>query len=142
MDAYKDMFIVTDTKETDAAIVNQQFMEIKLAAEKISPSVMDRIIPQIYYPAMLEIINNVHEFQNVIYTLYQSTQSDNAVVQFAANHKSVTAITMPPDRAKPYFIEALSKIDKAVFVHTINKFDDAYKIRESSAVGIYTDYLY
>ncbi|MDR2481864.1 MAG: hypothetical protein LBD07_06225 [Spirochaetaceae bacterium] len=143
MEIYQDMYIVTDTKEaSDTEYITIEFMEIKRAAEKSSYGIMDRIVPQIYLPQMLETLYAIYEFQNVIYTLYQSPQTDYEVMQFVVSHKSITAVTMPLYRANAEFVEALTQAGKKVYVHTVNKFEEAYQTREKGVSGIYTDYLY
>jgi glycerophosphoryl diester phosphodiesterase len=139
---YRDMFIVTDTKETEENIVAKQFMEIYKAAEQINIEILDRFIPQIYYPEMLKTIYAVYPFKNVIYTLYQSSQSDEKVVEFVKNHNSIYAVTMWPYRATENFVSELTKLDKRIYVHTVNKFEEAYQIMQNGVSGLYTDYLY
>jgi glycerophosphoryl diester phosphodiesterase len=50
---YPEIYIVTDTKETDPELITKEFAEIKRAAQKVNAALLDRIIPQIYYPRML-----------------------------------------------------------------------------------------
>jgi hypothetical protein len=50
----------------------------------------------------------VLKVQNIIYTLYQSSQTDDEVLRFAEQHESVKAITMWSERASAEFVEALS----------------------------------
>ena len=51
---YPDMYLVTDTKDTDKATVQRQFRDLKNIATNIgAPEVLDRIIPQIYNKEML-----------------------------------------------------------------------------------------
>jgi glycerophosphoryl diester phosphodiesterase len=142
MEKYRDIFIVTDTKEIRENIAAKQFAEIYKAAEQINIEILDRFIPQIYYPQMLKTIYNIYPFRNVIYTLYQSTQSDSEVLEFVKKHNSIYAITMWPDRATENFINELTNLDKLIYVHTINKFEEAYQIIQRGASGLYTDYLY
>lgn len=142
MEKYKDIFIVTDTKETQSNIVAKQFMEIYRASKQRNIEILDRFIPQIYYPQMLKTIYDIYPFKNVIYTLYMSSQSDSEVVEFVKNHKSIYAVTMWPDRASEGFINELTELNKLIYVHTINKFEEAYKIIQRGVYGLYTDVLY
>ncbi|MDR0553212.1 MAG: hypothetical protein LBG76_00225 [Treponema sp.] len=142
LNMYPDMYIVTDTKETDPELITKEFAEIKRAAQKVNAALLDRIIPQIYYPRMLETIYALYPFQNVIYTLYQSSQTDDEVLRFVQNHPSVKALTMWPDRASAGFVEVLKKLDKKVYVHTVNRFEEAYQARTRGVFGFYTDYLF
>jgi glycerophosphoryl diester phosphodiesterase len=142
MAKYRDMFIVTDTKETQENMVAKQFMEIYKASGQIDIEILNRFIPQIYYPQMLKTIYDIYPFRNVIYTLYQSPQSDEEVLEFVKNHNSIYAVTMWPDRAVENFVNELTKLDKRIYVHTVNKFEEAYQIMQSGVSGLYTDYLY
>jgi glycerophosphoryl diester phosphodiesterase len=91
---------------------------------------------------MLETIYNIYEFKNVIYTLYQSQQTDAAVIDFVKNHDSIFAVTMWPERAAEDFIRQLNESNKLVYVHTVNRFEEAYNIIKRGVYGLYTDYLY
>jgi glycerophosphoryl diester phosphodiesterase len=142
METYEDIYIVTDTKETDKDLVVKQFMEIYKAAEQVDIRLLDRFIPQIYYPRMLETIYDIYAFKNVIYTLYMSPQPDDAVLDFVENHGSIFAVTMWPWRATEDFVRRLNESGKRVYVHTINKFQEAYDIMKRGVYGLYTDYLY
>lgn len=48
MSRYKDMHLVTDTKDRKQDKVAQPFRAIVETTERIDPSILDRIIPQIY----------------------------------------------------------------------------------------------
>jgi glycerophosphoryl diester phosphodiesterase len=142
LDKYPDIYIVTDTKALSADMITKEFAEIKRAAQEVNAALLDRIIPQIYYPRMLEIIYALYPFQNVIYTLYQSSQNDDEVLRFVQNHPSIKAVTMWPDRAAAGFVEALIQADKKVYIHTVNRFEEAYEARTRGVFGFYTDYLF
>jgi glycerophosphoryl diester phosphodiesterase len=66
METYKDIYIVTDTRETSKDLVIKGFTEIYKAAEQVDIGLLDRFIPQIYYPRMLKTIYDIYEFENVI----------------------------------------------------------------------------
>jgi glycerophosphoryl diester phosphodiesterase len=142
MNEYKDMYIVTDTKEMDKNLIIQEFAEIYRAAENVDINILDRIIPQIYYPKMLETIYEVYPFQNVIYTLYMSLQNDFEVVNFVKEHPSIKAITMLGNRATEEFVSRLDDIGLFVYCHTINEFNEAIRLMNIGVHGLYTDYLY
>jgi glycerophosphoryl diester phosphodiesterase len=142
MQKYKYICIVTDTKETREDLVLKQFTEIYKAAERVDIEIMDRFIPQIYYPQMLKTIYEVYPFASVIYTLYQSGQSDAEVLEFVNNHDSIYAVTMWSYKATEFFVNELIKLNKRIYVHTINAFEEAYQIMQSGVSGLYTDYLY
>jgi glycerophosphoryl diester phosphodiesterase len=141
MNIYPDMYLMTDTKATNREMVIKEFSEIYNTAKKINLDILDRVVPQIYYPQMLKEIYSVYPFQNVVYTLYQSSQSVEDVVEFVGNHQSIKAITMWADVATEDFVKKLSDIDKPVYVHTINRFDAALELSKRGIHGFYTDDL-
>jgi glycerophosphoryl diester phosphodiesterase len=71
-----------------------------------------------------------------------SLQSDDDVIDFVKNHGSIFAVTMWPLRATEDFVRRLNESDKRVYVHTVNKFEEAHNILERGVYGLYTDYLY
>jgi glycerophosphoryl diester phosphodiesterase len=49
---------------------------------------------------------------------------------------------MWPERATENFVQRLNESDKLVYVHTVNKLEEAYNIIKRGVYGLYTDYLY
>ena len=72
MEDYPDVIIITDTKETNRNIILKQFQEMMNVILALNAqSVLDRIIVQVYYPEMLEITKEIHQFSRIILTLYK-----------------------------------------------------------------------
>lgn len=139
MIAYPDAYIVTDTKELKPERARQQFEIIVQAAEHRDPSLLMRIVPQVYSRDMLEVIQQVHAFPEVIYTLYQSRDSDEQVIQFV--ERTGVNITMPSDRASKSFVRKLKKAGARVYVHTVNEEDEIVKLNRMGVDGFYTDFV-
>jgi glycerophosphoryl diester phosphodiesterase len=142
MNVYKDIFIVTDTNSTNPGTVLAEFKEIYNAAEKVDLQIMNRIVPQIYHPEMLGVVKSVYDFPSIIYTLYQSPQTDDEVLEFIKDNEDIHVLTMRPERASVMFIENLTSLNKLVYCHTINKFNEAAALLNNNVYGLYTDYLY
>jgi glycerophosphoryl diester phosphodiesterase len=58
LEKHPDMYLVTDTKETDPLLIRKQFTKIVEIAKQIDPSILDRIIPEIYTPQMYNVVNS------------------------------------------------------------------------------------
>ncbi|MGN7358658.1 phosphatidylinositol-specific phospholipase C/glycerophosphodiester phosphodiesterase family protein [Paenibacillus sp. SAF-054] len=140
MHEYPDVYFVTDTKSTDQATVTAQFREIVELANE-DPYMLERIIPQIYNESMYGMIEKVFPFESYIYTLYQTYDSNQKVLQFVKNHKKITAVTMPEWRANVSFVSSLKKSNKLAFVHTINDPDVMAKYKARGVHGFYTDFV-
>ncbi|MEC0239346.1 phosphatidylinositol-specific phospholipase C/glycerophosphodiester phosphodiesterase family protein [Paenibacillus dokdonensis] len=140
MHEYPDAYFVTDTKSTDKDMITAQFSQIVELANE-DPYMLERIIPQIYNESMYPVIEKVFPFESYIYTLYQTTDSNQKVLQFVKNHKKITAVTMPEWRATAGFVGSLKKINKLAFVHTINSPEEMAKYKARGVYGFYTDFV-
>lgn len=137
----KDIYLITDTKELDKKRIQVEFNGLYDSAKKINSDVLRRIVPQIYFPEMYEIIQSIYKFQNVIYTLYQSPQSDSNVIKFVRKHDEIKVITMWPWRATEQFVADLMSLGKLVYVHTMNDMDNVIRLFVKGVHGVYTDRL-
>lgn len=140
---YPDIYFVTDTKETDERSIRKTFSYLVNETKKVDPILLDRIIPQIYNPAMLTYINSYHHFNNIIYTLYlhkNNFPNPSELAEFCVrNH--VTAVTAPSFRLTKEMRETLHENNIILYTHTIDKSEIAAGFKEKG-IGIYTDYLY
>ncbi|KAI7261387.1 hypothetical protein KC345_g9756 [Hortaea werneckii] len=139
MAAYPDAYIVTDTKELKPELVTEQFKLIVEAAEKINPALLQRIVPQIYSRDMLDVVNKVYAFPEVIFTLYQTQDSDEVVINFVK--QSGVDITMPAARAEKSFVRKLKKAGARVYVHTVNDEEEITELSRMGVDGFYTDFV-
>lgn len=140
----KDMFLVTDTKsfEYTREQIELQFKILVDTAKKKDPELLKRIIPQIYYQEMYDIVMKQHEFESIIYTLYASQDSDAQVVEFVKKHKNIRVVTMGPARAKKAFINELRRADKQVYFFTVNDLEEMLAYKNYGVHGFYTDSVF
>lgn len=140
MQTYKDVYIITDTKETDQANTTKAFQYIYDTANSTDSSILDRIIPQTYSQDMYGWITDIYNFKDIIYTLYQSNDSDDQVIDFISKN-GITKVTMSTSRFSAEFVDRLNQIHVSSFVHTINSTDDAETYISQGVYGFYTDDL-
>jgi glycerophosphoryl diester phosphodiesterase len=140
----KDMFLVTDTKsfEYTREQTELQFKIIVEAAKKKDPELLERIIPQIYYQEMYDIVMAQHNFKSMIYTLYASTDSDAQVLDFVSKHNNIRVVTMAPVRGSPEFIGTLRRLGKHIYYFTINDAQEILDYKKDGVRGFYTDFIF
>ncbi len=136
---YPDAYIVTDTKEFDSGLVMKEFNRLTEAAKRKNPALLNRIVPQIYSRAMLEELKAVYPFPTVIYTLYQSQDTDEQVIDFVRD--TGVDITMPVERATSSFVNKLQQAGARVYVHTINEEEEIQKMDKMGVDGFYSDFI-
>ncbi|OKP85491.1 hypothetical protein A3848_22300 [Paenibacillus sp. P32E] len=139
MQSYPDAFIVTDTKEIKPELVTQQFTLLTEAAGRRDPALLERIVPQIYSQDMLDVIHRVHVFPEVLYTLYQSQDSNEQVIDFVK--ESGVDITMPTTRVTRSFVKKLKKAGARIYVQTLNDEAEIVKLSRMGVDGFYTDFV-
>ncbi|WP_134683475.1 phosphatidylinositol-specific phospholipase C/glycerophosphodiester phosphodiesterase family protein [Brevibacillus migulae] len=137
---YPDIYIVTDTKDTEKLLVERQFNILVNEAKKVDVTILKRIIPQIYNQEMFATLENIHSFDNYIYTLYQSKDTNDQVIKFVSNN-NIAAITMPTFKANVEFVSKLKEEGIPVYVHTLNNLDEMKKFKDIGVHGFYTDFV-
>jgi glycerophosphoryl diester phosphodiesterase len=140
MEQYPDVYIVTDTKQSSPDEIQQIFTQIVDEAKAKDPELLKRVVPQIYNREMWEPVQSIYPFDSVIFTLYQTHDTDDEVVAFAAD-KHLAAVTMSDTRANAQLIEELNRIGVPSYIHTINDRKTMAKFKRMGAYGFYTDFL-
>lgn len=142
MQNYPDIWIVTDTKGTTPEEIRQQFSAIIRAAQG-KEEVLARVIPQLYSRDMLAWVESVHSFPSYIYTLYQSKDSDEEVLDFVRANNRIDAITIPGERVESLipFISRLASLRVPVYANTINEAEAVRSLEAAGVYGFYSDSL-
>ncbi len=146
MQAYPDIWVVTDTKYTDEELVSRQFSRlVETARENGCVDVLDRVIVQLYHERMYEPVQRIYPFRSYIFTVYQRWWGEDfgefsAICRWCVSH-GVDAVTMLGTFSyeEAWRIAAAYGLD--VYVHTINEVSEAERFLESGVRGIYTDFI-
>lgn len=142
MQQYPDIYIVTDTKETDPELVREQFRLIKEGAEAVDPAILDRIIPELYTEEMVETVNGIYPFPNKLYSLYQSADPADEIVGFV-REQGIRTVAMPIERAQtmPDLMKGLNGLGVKTYVHSVNSEEEIRSLADLGVYGVYTDFL-
>lgn len=138
---YPDIYIVTDTKYSDKEHVSLQFTEFVETAKNYDKSLLDRFIPQIYQPEMLNMIMEIYPWKSVIYTLYSNPDWTPENVLAFARESGVKFITMWGSLVNQEVIDLWETAEIKVAAHTINDLTQADQLRNLGVSVIYTDFL-
>ena len=146
MEQYPDVCIITDTKFTEAEIVTLQFEAMLRDAEELGLSYLfDRMVIQVYDALMFKVVDNIHHFENYIYTLYSDgfTTTVSGFRERAAfcAENGIRGITMWDYWWRTDFAPIMEEYDILVFTHTVNDPEEARALLSSGVSGIYTDSL-
>lgn len=137
---YPDMYIVTDTKEQKDEDIQQVLKSLVDAAKKHDPSILNRVVVQIYNEPMLETVKEIYAFPSIIYTLYATQDTEAQVVDFVQKN-DIDAVTMPEYKVNQNFVAKLKQAGAVTYVHTINDTDQVANYEKWGVYGVYSDVL-
>lgn len=145
MEKHKDVWIVTDTKDSDADLVTFEISYIVNTAESLGiENVLDRIAVQIYNPEMYEVVCEIYEFPGIIFTMYQYWGGDPEkfvdICRYCA-YMDIDIIAMWYYLATPEVIERADQFGIEIYVHTLDDVDMVVELQELGVKGFYTDFL-
>lgn len=139
----KDIFFVTDGKITEPEEAKKEFQVLCNEAIKRDPSLLDRVIPQVYNNEMYEAVMEVYSFKNVIYTTYATPASSKEIIDFCIDYPNIVVVTAN-HADKRFDRAAISRIHEngmLFYVHTVNYYSDITGTRPRGVDGFYTDLL-
>jgi len=108
--------------------------------------ILDRIIVQVYNEDMYQIVHNIYNFRNYIFTMYWRFDNDDwlgitrDVCRFCVNN-GIKTITIGTNRISSEMKEITDHYERDVYVHTVNDMDNAEKYFKMGVTGIYTDII-
>ncbi len=137
---YPDIYVVTDTKFTAKEEVYTQFGQLVRCAKRKDPSVLDRIIPQIYNPQMQEWVMGVYPFDSIILTLYQMQWTPQEVYEIC-KERHIGFLTVHKDLITPEAIALWDELGVTVACHTSNDQAETQKLFDMGVDLMYTDSL-
>ncbi|WP_409341675.1 phosphatidylinositol-specific phospholipase C/glycerophosphodiester phosphodiesterase family protein [Paenibacillus sp. MBLB4367] len=142
MQQYPDIYLVTDTKETDPVLVTEQFRLIKEGAEAVDPAILNRIIPELYTEDMVKTVMDIYPFPNKLYSLYQSSDPDEEILRFVREN-GIQTVAMPVERAQmmPELMQGLNDLAVKTYVHSVNSEEEIRAMTALGVYGVYTDFL-
>ncbi len=140
MITYPDIFIITDSKFTDKDSVLLQFKQLIDYANEMDPTVLNRLIPQIYSEEMLDWVMDLHPFGSVIFTVYQTDWTIQSVYDFFKK-SHVKFITVPCEEVTQEMMDVWGELEIIVACHTCNDQEQARSLFEMGLDFIYTDFL-
>jgi glycerophosphoryl diester phosphodiesterase len=140
MEKYPDIYLVTDTKQIKPEQFDRIFAKIVDGAMQRDPKILKRIVPQIYNHPMWDQLEAIYPFESVIFTLYQTNESDEEVINFA-KEKGLAGVTMSQTRANKHLVSSLNKLGIPTYIHTINDTTKLQLFKDMGVYGFYTDFL-
>jgi len=140
LQTHQDAYIITDTKSTDLDEIKTQFSILLRAIFEIDPTIINRVIPQVYNEEMFALLKNMYPFEDFVYTLYKTFQSSKEVIDFV-ERENIQFVAMSEFKYSEKFIRELTERGIISMIYTINDQDLAEKYFQQGVAAVYTDQL-
>lgn len=141
MEEYPDIYIVTDSKETDRDTVCRQMQALAWEIQSRNhPQLWDRIIVQIYHKEMYDWIVQRAPVTNWIFTVYQLVDPDFEDLGAFCQERGIKVITIPSDRLTKERSQAVHRHGCRLYLHTVNRLLEMVQ-HSWAADGYYSDYV-
>lgn len=137
---HQDIYVITDTKYTDAETISKQFRILVDSVNKIDASILDRLVIQIYNNKMYDLVTEIYPFKNIVYAVYANLDSQDEVIEFC-KEKGIGVVAIPVEKINSQYVERLNENGIKVYVHTVNTEEEKNNYKNMGAWGIYSDYL-
>jgi glycerophosphoryl diester phosphodiesterase len=134
-----DAYLVTDSKRWTPEILSAMLRGLDAV-----PAMRARVVPQIYHPTDLSVLNEARDrwpWPTLIFTLYQAAMSADEVVSFVSRN-DIPVVAMPIERFNASFASRLHDAGAKVLVHTVDDPGDAARLAREGADGFFTDSLH
>ncbi len=135
---HPDVYVITDSKYTDQPNVEQEFSQIITYAQNSSdPSVLNRLIIQIYSPEMLDWVMALYPWHSVIYTLYQDPNWTVENVRDFAIASGVKVITTHYSWVDAANAKVWHDADLTIATYTVDTLDKVQELRTNYDVKLF-----
>ena len=135
------MYLVVDLKKNDIKEVEKCYRELVKVGEKVDKSILNRIIPQIYYEEMYRPIMNIYDFKSMIFTTYRMEEMEvNKVVDFSYEH-GIKIVAVNKFKFSKELTNKLVDRGISLYMFTYNDQDKVNDLRNNYVSGFYTDFL-
>ena len=136
-----DVFLVTDTKDYRSIRVRRAFAALVADATSVDDTILERIIPQLYDPAMLETIEKIHPFKEYLFTRYRRGTWEYRIIGLIEKRPEIKCVAFPTRKISSSFCERLKAKHVRSYTHTVNSIDDVKRYAAWGIDGFYSDDL-
>lgn len=140
LEKYKDIYIVTDTKQ-DSTIANEKvFNYIVEHAKQVNSDILKRMIIQVYSEEMYRQVMETYPFQSVIYVANPLETNQDKIIDIIKK-TGIKAVAIDCSQVTAALTGKLNDLDVYVYVQTVNKASDLEEYIMNGIRGFYTDLL-
>lgn len=136
MEQYPDIYVVTDSKETDYLSILRKIVE---EADE-DANILNRFIIQFYEYNQYAKIQKIYPFKNSLFTIYNLQDRNLDHIGSFCKENNVPVVGVPPKYAgRKSDVAKLKEYGVYVYTYTINKPRNAKFYKQCGIDGIYTD---
>lgn len=145
LETHEDAYLVIDIKPGDSYNVKQIYEDmVKQAVQEKKETLLQRIIPQFYQVDQYQMLKEIFDFPQLIFTLYLAYNvENNEIMTLLNNHPDIYALTLSEEdhERRRDLVDKAKQSNKKIFVHTIDSLEKATHFFKEGVDGLYTNHI-
>lgn len=145
--ANEDVYLMTDFKWDNSAgsdnrevtVIMSKIVEAAKAAG--GEALLERLLVQFYNPKSYEMMEEVYPFSNYVFTLYHYAKPIYEDILAFCLENQIPVVGLESSRATEEVIRYFNDWNIEVIVYTVNEPEEAQRLFDYGAAGVYTDWL-
>lgn len=136
---YPNIYIILDGKVNSPKEAKDLYKEIGKAVEGVESTILQRIIPQIFY---IENVDEVRQygFYDVIYVVGREQYNAKDLSQIC-KEKNIQVVSLSTKRSVEGDIQAFVEKNIKVYTYTVNDFREVELLSNIGVHGFFTDFI-
>lgn len=139
MEEYKDVYVIIDGKTTSVEDTKRLYKRIGNQVAGVDKQILNRLIPQMFYEADLEIIRS-YGFQDVLYVIGREEYTSESIARYCQRN-NIPAVSLSAKRTNDELINTLAKYDIAAYMYTFNDVEVMKTYYAKGIRGFFTDFI-
>ena len=141
---YPDVWFITDSKYLDKELIIKEFNYLFSSAKNLNLiKELDRIIVQLYYQEMYNIVESIYHFKKYLYTMYMNWEYNLQHFEEICNWSKdkLIGIVLYKDWFSVNLLKTVKNYNLDLYLHTVNDLGEAKKYFREGVKGIYSDFI-
>ncbi|MFJ8258645.1 phosphatidylinositol-specific phospholipase C/glycerophosphodiester phosphodiesterase family protein [Peribacillus asahii] len=138
MEKYKDVYVIIDGKTTSVEATKRLYKKIGNQVADLDTQILNRLIPQMFYEADLEIIRS-YGFQDVLYVIGREEYTPDSIARYCQEN-NIPAVSLSAKRTTDELIDALAKYNIVAYMYTFNDLEVMKTYYAKGIQGFFTDF--
>ena len=139
LEKHDDIYIILDGKVESPKDVEILYEKIGEATKNLKPKYKERLIPQMFYKADLEVIRD-KGFHDIVYVVGREEFNPESLAKYCEDN-DIGVVSLSRSRTSKKLVEKLSEKEIVTYMYTLNDQKEMNKYLDMGVHGFFTDFV-